>query len=39
MLPLALGEDEKVYEDLGIRVLNSVKPRDFIEELLLRDGC
>ncbi len=37
MLPLAYDDDEKAYDDLRRRVLNSAKPRDFLEELLLRD--
>jgi hypothetical protein len=35
--PLVEGEDPKLYGEFAARVLRAVKPKDFIEELLVQD--
>jgi hypothetical protein len=35
--PLVEGEDHNLYNEFAARVLRAVKPRDFIEELLVQD--
>ena len=35
--PLVEGEDHSLHEEFAARVLRAVKPRDFIEELLVQD--
>ena len=36
-MPLVAGESAESYASLGARAVAAVKPRDFIEEILLRD--
>ena len=36
-MPLVAGESAESYTSLGARAVAAVKPRDFIEEILLRD--
>lgn len=36
-MPLVVGESAETYARLGARVVKAVKPRDFIEEILLHD--